>query len=329
MTIVELRQIYYVIEVAKWNSFTKAAEVINITQPSLSQQISKLEKEYNIKIFDRTTRFVVPTDLGERFIEDAKLLINAVEGFNNKVMTRQHQINGTFRIGVERVIGYLNLYSLISAFQEKFPDVVITIIEGDTKNLILDMVNSVIDAAIYTQPIENERNSLVDDETLTEDEMVLIVSKKHRLAQKKFINMTDLREERIILPDKNTGASSIIFDIFNRANIKPNKVGECSQVNIVLELVQNQVGVTFFSSAVAKVCVGDEMAIIPMARSEVIKKFTVLSALKRNRLQPITQAFREFAIDWIIQRDDLPHGEIPHDNEAFKPISSSSGHSLA
>ncbi|VFS48400.1 HTH-type transcriptional regulator AbgR [Budvicia aquatica] len=150
MTIVELRQIYYVIEVAKWNSFTKAAEVINITQPSLSQQISKLEKKYNIKIFDRTTRFVVPTDLGERFIEDAKLLINAVEGFNNKVMTRQHQINGTFRIGVERVIGYLNLYSLISAFQEKFPDVVITIIEGDTKNLILDMVNGVIDAAIYT-----------------------------------------------------------------------------------------------------------------------------------------------------------------------------------
>ncbi|WP_134531171.1 LysR family transcriptional regulator [Budvicia aquatica] len=146
----ELRQIYYVIEVAKWNSFTKAAEVINITQPSLSQQISKLEKKYNIKIFDRTTRFVVPTDLGERFIEDAKLLINAVEGFNNKVMTRQHQINGTFRIGVERVIGYLNLYSLISAFQEKFPDVVITIIEGDTKNLILDMVNGVIDAAIYT-----------------------------------------------------------------------------------------------------------------------------------------------------------------------------------
>ena len=102
-----------------------------------------------------------------------------------------------------------------------------------------------------------------------------------------------------------------------------------TQLPSVLELVQNQVGVTFFSSAVAKVCVGDEMAVIPMARSEVIKKFTVLSALKRNRLQPITQAFREFVIDWIIQRDDLPHGEIPHDNEAFKPISSSSGHSLA
>ena len=246
----ELHQLQYAVVIAKHQNFTRAAEELCLSQPSLSQQITKLEEELGVKLFERNTRNVALTSAGQTFIEHAKRILSEIEQIHRSMQEHAGLLKGKFIIGVTPVVGKLKLSSLITSFQRNHPGLDIQIVEGGSCVLFEQLCAAKIDVALLTPPL-NQDTSMVDFYTLIQDELVLVVHSSHRLAGNKVINLAETAGEKFIFPNSTTGAYSIMMQACQKAGFKPQEICECSQVETVIDLVRDQVGIALFSSRIA------------------------------------------------------------------------------
>ena len=117
----ELHQLQYVLEVAKRRHFTKAAEEIGVAQSSLSQQITKLEEELGIKLFERTTRSVYPTPAGEEFLMYAKRILEDINTVKQSMQSHIGLTRGKITIGAITTLESIDFVALITAFHQTYP----------------------------------------------------------------------------------------------------------------------------------------------------------------------------------------------------------------
>ena len=129
----EIHQLQYAVAVAKYKSFTQAANAINISQPSLSLQINKLEEELGIKIFERTTRTVRLTPAGTDFIKHALRILSEVEQAKQTVQEHLSTSRGYIKVGLFPVISHYQLTTTISQFQKNYPGIKLTLSNTSAK----------------------------------------------------------------------------------------------------------------------------------------------------------------------------------------------------
>ena len=144
----EIRQIRYVLAVAKSYNFTKAAEELYITQQTLSQQIKSLEDEIGFNIFERTTRSVSPTRRGQIFIERAQPILDVFDSFSHEIEALQNDTIHSIRFGILPTFSHLNILETIYDFQAHEKDVSVQVQIQKSNRLISMMENSVLDIAI-------------------------------------------------------------------------------------------------------------------------------------------------------------------------------------
>lgn len=295
----ELKQLRYVIEVAKWNSFNKAASVLGITQPSLSLHVNKIEQEFGINIFERTTRKIILTSEGQIFISAAEKLLQQADAFQK--MFRNKMDYGLLRVGIIPSITRWKLRELIPAFCKAYPNIEIEPVEMQAKNLCDLLLNLKVDITI--SDIAPERHGeRVDNAPLFKDIMTIITSQQHPLANRDVISLNELKDDKFIIAGDESGVHSILNEAFENAGYKPNQVSQCSQIDTVLELVRNQVGIAFFSKFLIGSSIVDGISVLPLKES--IHKTTYLYMLKKQSSKPEIKIFKQFAVEWI--RDNIP-----------------------
>lgn len=130
----ELRQLYYALKVAEERNFSRAAEKLHIAQPSLSQQILKLEKELDVSLFDRTTNSVELTYAGERFTEAAGRILDLTEQLKNEMRDISDVKKGKLVIGSMPMTGAHLLPIILPAFQAKYPGIEIHLVEETSRH---------------------------------------------------------------------------------------------------------------------------------------------------------------------------------------------------
>lgn len=292
----ELHQLKYAVIVAKYQNFTRASEELCLSQPSLSQQITKLEEELGVKLFERNTRNVVITSAGRTFIEQAKHVLGEIEDIKHSMQEHMALLKGQFSIGAIPVVGKLKLSTLITAFQKKHPRLDIHISEGGSLVLFEQLCLANLDAAILTPPLEQD-TSMVDFYPLIQDELVLVVSAEHPLASRSMVDFADTAQEKFICPNSTTGAYGILLQACRNAGFEPKQACECSQVDTVMSLVSDGVGIACFSSRVANAYADPGIRIVRLANAP--SKSIFLATLKRNTKAPAVTAFRDFASEWI------------------------------
>ncbi len=292
----ELHQIRYAVAVAKHRNFTRAAEEMCLSQPALSQQINKLEEELGVALFERNTRNVELTRSGRTFIEHAQNILNELELIHNAMQEQAGLLKGKFVIGAMPVIGRLKLSSLITAFQRKHPGLDIHIIEGGSCVLFEQLCASKIDAAILTPPVGQD-TSMVNFYPLIVDELVMVVPATHPFAAKELIDLSEAKNEKFIFPNSTTGAAGILFHSCRAAGFEPQAACECSQVETVMSLIGDGVGVALFSSRVAALYAEPGVRIVRLKNPP--DKSTVLATLKRTQQNPTVDALRAFALEWV------------------------------
>jgi DNA-binding transcriptional LysR family regulator len=143
----EMHQLEYVLAVAEYKNFTRAAEEINTSQSSLSQQISKLENELGINLFFRTTRSVQITPAGKEFIRHAKRIMQGVNEARKCINEYVSYEKGELTLGIIPPIGHYRIPNLLSSFKKTFPRVNLQIIEDQCANLFDLLHSSKIDGA--------------------------------------------------------------------------------------------------------------------------------------------------------------------------------------
>jgi LysR family hydrogen peroxide-inducible transcriptional activator len=149
----ELHQLRYFCAVAETSSFSRAAEQSNVSQPSLSQQILKLEDELGARLFDRLGRSVRLTELGKTFLPRARAVLRELEAAKDDVVEGKESIGGAVAVGVIPTVAPYFLPSRLIAFSSSFPQVRLTVLEEITPILLDRLRNGTIDIAILALPI--------------------------------------------------------------------------------------------------------------------------------------------------------------------------------
>ncbi|MCR8634918.1 LysR family transcriptional regulator [Paenibacillus radicis (ex Xue et al. 2023)] len=250
----ELRQLQYALQIAIEKNFSRAAEKLHIAQPSLSQQLSKLEKEIGVLLFHRTTNSVEVTHAGLLFMEKAQAILDMVEQLKREMEDISQMRKGKLIVGSLPITGAHVLPLVLPVFQASYPEIEIMLMEETSANLEHMTANGQIDISLLSLPLQDEALTYVP---LIEEEIVLAVPPQHRLAQssknpQQTIELNDLRDEPFIALKKGQGFRQITIELCENAGFTPRIVFESSNIETVQSLVAAGMGIAFVPHMVSR-----------------------------------------------------------------------------
>lgn len=191
-----ITQLHYVLAVAEHQNFTRAAEKVFVTQPTLSMQIQKLEEELGILIFDRSKKPIELTDTGRKIVEQARNIVNESDRIKDIVDQEKGYIGGLFRLGVIPTVMPTLLPMFLNNFIKKYPKVRLKIEELNTDAMLERLREGHLDAGIAATPLEEES---IRERVLYYEPFVGYIPQGHRLHKKERIETSDLDVDDILL----------------------------------------------------------------------------------------------------------------------------------
>ncbi len=243
----EMHQLEYVLAVAEYHNFTRAAEEIKTSQSSLSQQISKLENELGINLFLRTTRSVKITPAGKEFIKHAKRIMLEVVEARRCIHEYVSYEKGELTLGVIPIVGHYRIPKMLSSFKKKFPRVTLKLIESQCSELF-DMLHfSKIDGAFV---FRDNSYTYVQYHHLVKDPMVVVTSKTHPLSIRNSVSLKELKNETFIVPPPSSGLHHDFIRACQHDGFEPDILLTCSSVKTMLCFVHEELGITVLPSSV-------------------------------------------------------------------------------
>lgn len=194
-----LQQFEYIVALEKFRHFTKAAEYCNVTQPTLSAMIQKLEDELEVKIFDRTQQPIAPTAAGLLVIKQAKKALVQAEQIKNIVQEQKQEVAGKFTLGILPTIAPYLLPRFISTLTKKYPKLELRIAELKTSEIKQALLTSDIDAGILADIDGMDEYSTTH---LFHEPYMAYVSKSCPLYEKQLVKSSDLQNHQLWLLDE-------------------------------------------------------------------------------------------------------------------------------
>jgi LysR family transcriptional regulator, hydrogen peroxide-inducible genes activator len=228
----ELHQLRYFVAVANLGNFTRAAAKCFVAQPSLSQQIIKLERELGGPVFDRKGKRIRLTDRGRLFYDQAVEILNAVETARRTMS--EEDGSGQVRIGAIPTVAPYLLPPLLKRFARDYPKAELMVVENFTKYTIRACLEGDVDVGLLALPIEDER--LIVEPLFTE-ELLLAVAADHPLATKRRITMSDVSAERFVLLDETHCLGEQVVSFCKQHSCQPAVSCQSAQLLTVQEFV--------------------------------------------------------------------------------------------
>lgn len=194
-----LQQLEYIVAVDRYRHFVTAAEKCFVTQATLSMMIKKLEDELGVKIFDRAKQPVVPTVIGEKIIEQAKVVLREVARIKELVKEETVEVKGELKIGIIPTLAPYLLPLFLKNFLAKYPEVKLQLSELTTSEIIERIKHSILDAGILAIPLFEP--DLIE-QPLFSEEFVIYFSEKSAQTKKKLFSPSDLDVSQLWLLDE-------------------------------------------------------------------------------------------------------------------------------
>ncbi len=218
-------QVFYT--VAKLLSFTKAAETLHMTQPAVTFQIRQLEEHFNTRLFDRTHNRVSLTETGRAAYKYAEQIFELYAEMESSVKEVTGDLSGVLTIGASTTIAEYVLPTILGGFSSKYPEINLRLNVSNTEGIVSMVENSMIDLGVVEGPVMNKNLQV---ELYKVDELVLICSLDHKLAQNSSISLSDVIEFPFISREEGSGTREIILGFLEKAGLDKNNL------NITMEL---------------------------------------------------------------------------------------------
>ena len=191
-----LQQLEYIVAVDTWRHFSTAAEKCNVTQPTLSMMIQRLEEELDVKIFDRSKQPVVTTSIGDKIIEQARVVLNEASQMKNLVRDQKSEAQGELHIGIIPTVAPYLLPLFLNQFLSKYPNVRLKISELTTDQIISHLEKQQMDAGILATPLKNPS---VKEHPLFYEQFVVYASAEEKMMKKKYLLAEDINVNHLWL----------------------------------------------------------------------------------------------------------------------------------
>lgn len=237
----ELHQLRYVVAVARTGNFSRAASQCHVSQPSLSQQIQKLEDELGERLFDRLKTRARLTPAGQALHERAVRILAEVEAARRDAIESHALDRGQITVGVLPTIAPYLLPPVLTRFSHTFPGVEVIVQEDTTARLVEWLVGCELDLAITSLPIPDRR---IQTETLLTEELRLALPPNHPLARKRSIRTADLASEQFILMKEGHCLGDQVLDFCSRRDFHPNVMCRSAQIETIRGLVKAGMGIS-------------------------------------------------------------------------------------
>lgn len=186
---VTLTQLEYIVAVDVHRHFGRAAESCFVTQPTLSMQIKKLEEDLGVIIFDRSKQPLIPTDVGQRLIDQARVVLSDSAELQNIIEDHKNEVSGVLRIGIIPTLAPYLLPRFIGHYKRTWPNIIIKVEELTTASIIELLQKDLLDVGILVTPLKE--NKIIEKPVFYE-EMLIYANANHHLHKKEEITPVDI-----------------------------------------------------------------------------------------------------------------------------------------
>lgn len=246
--VMEMHQLRYVVAVARTGNFSRAAEQCHVAQPSLSQQIQKLEDELGERLFDRMKREARLTAHGEGFLRRAVKILEEVDAAKRQAAEAQDLLRGTLTVGVLPTIAPYLLPAVMAQFAATFPGVEVVVHEDTTARLLKLAHSYEVDFALASPPILDDR---LEARELFAEELLLALPPGHPLTRKRSVALGDLAAERFIVMKEGHCLGDQVRGFCDRRDLKPHISFRSAQLETVQALVCSGLGISLIPAMAA------------------------------------------------------------------------------
>lgn len=238
-----ITQLYYILAVAEYSNFTKAAKHCLVTQPTLSMQIQKLEDELKIRIFDRTKKPIELTNVGVKIVTQAKTILAEVERVNDIVDQEKGFIGGEFKLGISNSIMPTLLPVFLKSFISRYPKVKLNIEELKTNDIINKIKEGNLDGGIVSTPLNLED---IKERVIFYEKLVGYISENHRLKDKTLIEISDLDINDILFKENDDSLRNMIVNMTQNEHTTQNNIFnlKSDSIEMLVKLTNEEMGMT-------------------------------------------------------------------------------------
>lgn len=244
----ELHQLEYFVAITETGSFSRAAQRCNVAQPSLSQQIIKLEHEIGQPLFDRLGRKVVLTEVGKRLLPRANVILGELQEIKGELQTEIQAGYGNLRVGFIPTIAPFVLPLVIRRFSQEFPNATLEVHEGLTEELVQKIIDADLDVGITSLPINNKK---IHTEELLVEPLLVASTQKFEIASRAVIQVKELDDFPFIALSEVHCLGEQVQSFCYQQDLELNIVCHTSQLVTVQNCIALGLGVSLVPQALA------------------------------------------------------------------------------
>ncbi|MGF1615500.1 MAG: LysR family transcriptional regulator [Gammaproteobacteria bacterium] len=259
--------------VARMLSFTRAAEVLHMTQPAVTFQVRQLEEHFNTRLFDRTHNRISLTDAGKRVFNYSERIFELYSEMESTVRELTGDMSGVLLLGASTTVAEYMLPSLLGDFKKMHSDVTIRLCVANSDGVVSLVENNEIDLGIVEAPVSNKNLAV---EVCRVDQLVAVVPPGHPLAEKTAVHATDLVDYPFIRREEGSGTHEVLVEYLKASSVSPDRL------NLVMELG---------SPEAIKGAVETGMGISVLSRTTITKELALGTLIAIDLSPPLERPF--------------------------------------
>ena len=298
----DLRRLEVFAKVAELGSFSRAAEALYLTQPTVSEHVRALEDELGVQLLDRLGRGATPTRAGQLLLGYARRMLGLAREAQQALDQFQGRMSGELVIGGSTIPGEYVMPTLIGRFKGKYPDISVSLLIGDSRQVSEWVEEGRVEVALVGA---RPGSRALESRELMPDELVLVVPAGHPWATRKSVSVDELRREPMVMRERGSGSREAIEHVLEEAGLSLASfrlAGEMGSTQAIKQAVRAGVGIALISRrAVEDECRAGLVACVKVKDLRVARSFHLVTHKDRTR-SPLAQAFLDFLESQPVER---------------------------
>lgn len=283
--------------VARNLSFTKASQELFITQPAITKHIQELEALYQTSLFDRLGNKIVLTDAGKLLLEHSELILSEYKRLDYEMHLLNNKCSGELRLGASTTIAQYVLPPILARFSEKFPQVTLSLLNGNSREVENALLEHRIDLGLVEGII---RQPNLKYTPFLKDELVAVVHTRSRLAKIDELTIEEFQNTSLVLRERGSGTLDVLQTSLQAHNIKLSDLnvrmylGSTESIKLFLEHT-DCMGIVSVRS-IARELVAGAYKVVDIVGLEMEREFSFVG--QHGQESGVAQLFSQFALHY-------------------------------
>lgn len=286
------------ITVANTKNFTRAANILNMTQPAISHHIKLLEEYYNVNLIEKKNKTMDLTEAGKILYKYA-LELDKISRIAKSHLENEDSIVKRYNVGATLTIGGYVLPQIIGNYRMNNANKEIILQVENTEIIVQKLHSGEIDMGLIEGPFDRCR---VLYEKFKDDELVLAVSAKHKMARRKAVTIEEILIEKLILREKGSGTRQVFEDYIENLGYNPDRITpymEIGDITAIISLIESNLGITIVSKEALKESLkSGRIKVVPIKGPKILREFNFIYLGDANK--EFVQNFIDFCKKYIL-----------------------------